>query len=88
MGGVSQEMPRYQSHKKVWALKIAALEIGQRREAKIAPADAGYGAFETADGWADRFKGSEADPGYYVVYDDGYASWSPSEAFEQGYTKL
>lgn len=82
----SQEMPRYQSHKKVWALKIAALEVGARGEVKIAPADEGYAPFTTADGWADRFKGSE-DPGYYVVYEDGYASWSPTEAFEAGYTR-
>jgi hypothetical protein len=26
--------------------------------------------------------------GYYVVYDDGYKSYSPSEAFEGGYTKI
>lgn len=26
--------------------------------------------------------------GYYVKYQDGYESWSPSEAFEQGYTPL
>lgn len=26
--------------------------------------------------------------GYYVVYDDGYTSWSPAKAFEEGYTLL
>ena len=26
--------------------------------------------------------------GYYVVYEDGYKSWSPAEAFESGYTKM
>lgn len=25
--------------------------------------------------------------GYYVEYDDGYMSWSPARAFEDGYTK-
>ena len=24
--------------------------------------------------------------GYYVRYPDGYESWSPAEAFEEGYT--
>jgi hypothetical protein len=24
--------------------------------------------------------------GYYVLYDDGYESWSPAAAFESGYT--
>ena len=26
--------------------------------------------------------------GYYVVYTGGYKSWSPAEAFEDGYTKV
>ena len=26
--------------------------------------------------------------GYYVVYDDGYSSFSPAKAFEEGYTRL
>ncbi len=25
--------------------------------------------------------------GYYVLYKDGYESWSPAKAFEEGYTK-
>jgi hypothetical protein len=28
------------------------------------------------------------EPGYYVMYEDGYISWSPSKAFEQGYTEI
>jgi len=26
--------------------------------------------------------------GYYVVYKDGYKSYSPAKAFEEGYTRL
>lgn len=26
--------------------------------------------------------------GYYVVYQDGYASYSPAKAFEEGYTRI
>lgn len=26
--------------------------------------------------------------GYFVVYKDGYESWSPAEAFEEGYTRV
>lgn len=29
-----------------------------------------------------------ANSGYYVVYDDGYESWSPAGAFEAGYSRL
>ena len=26
------------------------------------------------------------EPGYLVVYKDGYESWSPKKAFDEGYT--
>jgi hypothetical protein len=86
--GAATEMPRYKCHKQVHALKIAAMEVRLDQSATIAPADAGYAPFTTAPGWSARSKASDADPGYYVVYDDGYASWSPTKAFEEGYTRL
>jgi len=30
--------------------------------------------------------GNRDDLGYYVLYPDGYVSWSPTKAFEEGYT--
>ena len=84
----SAEMPRYRSHKEVWALKIAAIEFSVDGSAKIAPADKGYGTVKTGSGYRTRFQGDENDLGYYVVYKDGYKSWSPTEAFESGYTRL
>jgi hypothetical protein len=36
--------------------------------------------------WMERFK-PEAG-GYYVVYEDGYESFSPAKAFEDGYARL
>jgi len=80
------EMPRYQCHKKVWALKIAAIEFEDNGDARVAPADAGFATFEV-EYYRVKFKGSEADLGYYVVYDDGYKSWSPTVAFETGYSR-
>ena len=89
MGDVAQcEMPRYRSHKEVWALNIAAIEIHEDASATIAPADDSYAPFKTDAGWAKRFTGAEKDLGYYVVYKDGFKSWSPTKAFEEGYTRL
>ena len=65
----------------MWALKIKFFDGN-----KIEPEDERYAPFMAQPGWKDRFKGSSADYGYYVVYEDGYASWSPSAAFESGYT--
>lgn len=83
---VVAEMPRYKCHKEVGALRIAAIEIHEDKSATIASRDLDY-TFKTSPGWAERWKGSDADTGYYVVYDDGYASWSPTKAFEEGYTR-
>ena len=82
------EMPKYQSHKQVWALRISAIEIHEDKSATIAPKDEGFAVFKTRPGWAERFEGSEEDPGVYVVYADGFSSWSPSDAFDEGYTLI
>jgi hypothetical protein len=82
------EMPKYKCHKEVWALRISALEIHKDKSATIVPDDSRYTAFRTAPGWAEHFKGNEKDPGYYVVYKNSYASWSPTKAFEEGYSLI
>lgn len=89
------EMPRYQSHKKVWALKIKAIEFdidaaratGRETDgsAMITPEEPGYAAFKVPAEYV-RKHGPKVG-GYYVVYDGGYASWSPADAFEGGYTR-
>ena len=80
------QMPRYKCHKEVSALKIAAIEMLQDRSAKIAPKDKGFATLTTKPGFP--FKGNENDLGYFVVYSDGYQSWSPTKAFEEGYTRI
>lgn len=84
---VSAELPKYKCHKVVHALKIRAIELNEDKTATIEPEE-NFTPFKTAVGFADRFKGSEEDNGYYVVYEGGYPSWSPSKAFEEGYTLI
>jgi hypothetical protein len=88
MSDAQSEMPRYRSHKRVHALRIAAIEIHPDGSAYIAPADPGYAPFRTRPEWAGRFHGNEADPGVYVVYEDGFTSWSPTKAFDEGYSRI
>ena len=76
-----REMPRYQCHKKVHALKIADVT-----GCTITPADEGYAPFEVDPAMYSRYTPVTGD--YYVVYDDGYKSFSPAKAFEEGYTRL
>ena len=84
--------PRYKSHKTVEALKILDLKIRPDGSASIETDDISSSNpsirfILACEGWADRFKGDENDLGYWVRYADGYQSWSPSEAFEGGYTR-
>ena len=84
---VETVMPRYKCHKEVWALKIAAIETREDGSATLAFEDPGYAPTIVKD-FSLKFKGNEDDLGYYVVYNDGYTSWSPTKAFEEGYTRV
>lgn len=92
-GGTSREMPRYKCHKEVWALKIAAINRdgeGENREtdgsAVITPADEGYAPFRVEYDYLRKHNPQIG--GYFVVYKDDYKSYSPAQAFEEGYTRL
>jgi len=80
------QMPAYLCHKKVHALHIAAVEINKDWSATIAPKEVGFAPFKTRSGWAERFSGTDDDLGVYVVYEDGFTSWSPTAVFEAGYS--
>jgi hypothetical protein len=75
------EMPRYQSHKEVHALKINKVE-----GCEITPADGRYAPFMVEPEMYLRYTPTAGD--YYVVYADGYKSFSPGKAFEEGYTQI
>ena len=79
------EMPLYQCYKKVHALKIK--EINNFDGAiVIQPEDHGWASFTVDEYWYEKHE-PEAG-GYYVVYEDGYKSYSPAKAFEDGYTLI
>jgi hypothetical protein len=81
----------------VWALKIAEVVPKENPDptgklaassygARIVPADTGYAAFDVDAAFV--IKHNPQPGGYYVVYEDGYTSFSPAKAFEDGYTKV
>ncbi len=97
--GPAGEMPRYRCHKEVSALKIREINRtprfrGGREEqagAWLVPADEGFAPFQVDEDWLLLFqkgKTDVSDLGYYVVYADGYKSWSPTAAFEEGYERI
>lgn len=83
-----QELPLYQCHKKVRALQIREIHRAPNGEpgAYIYPAEPGYAPFHVTEEWLKRHLPSAG--GYFVLYEDGYKSYSPRLPFEQGYTLL
>lgn len=78
--GAGREMPRYISHKKVWALEIETVDPGLCR---LTFKEAGFAPIETdRDMWL-RYRPVPGD--FYVQYADGYKSFSPRKAFIEGY---
>ena len=90
---ISVEMPKYKCHKEVWALKIKSIVRdgeGENRDsdgsAMITPEEECYAPFRVEGDYLHKNKPFVG--GYYVVYKDGYKSFSPADAFEDGYSKL
>ena len=79
-------MPKYRCHKEVWALHITG----------ISPQNAdGSWDLLVSDGFLPRIitndwylKHSPYVGGYFVQYEDGYTSFSPQKAFEEGYSRI
>ena len=98
-----REMPKYKCHKEVWALKIKEVVLhapddpGEKAMAEfiesedfegghIMPEDEGFLAIPIDAKWYRKHRPEKG--GYLVHYKDGYRSYSPPEAFEDGYTKI
>lgn len=85
MSEASREMPRYQSHKEVWALKIKSINEGVSNDkfAELVFEESGYAPLYVSADWFYSRKPKEG--GYYIVYKGGYSSFSPADAFDEGY---
>lgn len=84
-----RQMLQYRCHKVVWALKIARSHwLAGGHRLKLVPEDKSFAPFLVDEDWVRRCAGSVLDGGYYVVYADGFKSFSPAKAFEEGYTRI
>lgn len=80
------EMPKYKCHKEVWALKIKNAVTEDSGETTLFFEEDGYAPIKVSAEWMHKRNGKPG--GYYVVYSDGYTSWSPTDAFEEGYKRI
>lgn len=79
----STQMPRYRCHKEVWALQIKAIDLDFRTLSFVDPL---FAPREVSQEYLDKHKPFAR--GYFVQYADGYESFSPQKAFEEGYTRV
>lgn len=80
------EMPRYKCHKEVWAFKISKIHMNDKNDWIITPTEEGYMPLHVSYSFINKHNPQVG--GYYVVYKDGYRSFSPKEAFEEGYSRI
>lgn len=87
--GPAVEIPQYRCHKVVRAAKItgALVDEGDGFTLQLGEID---GRLNVSAEWMGRHApaGGVVTGGYYVVYADGYSSFSPAKAFEEGYARI
>jgi hypothetical protein len=81
INGIS--LPLFRSHKIVGALKIKQIDMPR---GLIIFDDPHYMAQDMGEKWVNEKQAKKG--GYFVVYEDGYVSFSPAGVFEKGYTLL
>lgn len=81
---VLTELPKYKSHKTVQAFKIQSVKRLENGAGSLIDS-AGMQTLVTQEFMQ---KHDPQEGGYYVLYQDGYHSYSPAEPFEDGYTLI
>jgi hypothetical protein len=79
------QLPLYQCHKKVRAIKIKRIEFTNYNQ-RLIPEDSSYAPIYVSSFYMQKH--SPEVGGYFVLYEDGYQSFSPAKAFEEGYSLL
>src|SRR5690554_254679 len=87
-----KQLPKYRCHKEVHAVKIKRIRVGSPlygdplADVVIIPEQEDIGEIRIDSKYINKHKPKKG--GYYVVYEDGYKSYSPPKAFEDGYTLI
>ena len=81
-------LAKWQSHKIVHAGKVFQLQEQDAGEGVLMIEDVNGEPclVEVPNNFFARGTPSPGD--YVVIYEDGYKSWSPAKAFEEGYTRI
>lgn len=77
-------LKQYRSHKTVMAAKLCAITYGVDASAQLYFDEKHTPCLRVNAAYVAKHRPQVG--GYYVRYSDGYESWSPAAAFEDGYT--
>lgn len=77
------DWPKYQSHKIVQAMPIVGFDERDTGGKVCAIVEGGTTFAPNENGMLERANVGD----YAVIYEDGYASISPKDVFEEGYTR-
>lgn len=80
-----QPLPKYICHKEVQAVQIKHV-VYDPPGYTITPMEKGYDPIKVTAEWQDKHGAKPG--GYFVRYADGYESYSPARAFEEGYAAV
>jgi hypothetical protein len=83
---ITANLPRYRCHKEVRAVKIKHVKIDLAANYSVVPEDEGLDPIPVSAEYVKKHNPNST--GYFVVYEDGYQSFSPAKAFEEGYTRI
>lgn len=88
----SGKVPTWRSHKEVCGDKVInkVAVMGNDGEDRVEHWELEGGAVVKVLGSLRNRVPEGVDPvgGYYVLYEDGFESWSPAKPFEDGYTRV
>lgn len=82
---ITSGLPQWQSHKRVRADKIQRISYDDPTGVVTLYFD-GDAKVHVSHQW--QIKHHPQVGGYFVMYDDGYSSYSPPGPFESGYTRI
>lgn len=85
------DLPKWKCHKEVQADKIVDEGYDGNTHAVSLKLESGESiVVRVLSPFWERLPPGEKSTvgGYYVRYEDGYESWSPAKAFEDGYTRI
>lgn len=79
-------LPLWQSHRTVHALKIESVDKVTATLYRLTPTDKRYPPFEVTHVYVGMHQVHAG--GYYIVHEDGYVTFKPAKAIEEGYNQI